>query len=119
MAANSAVPTPQLNLQTEKTPTENIIRCGGRIVSATTEHLHATVRELIPDKKPIVLDLTNASYVDSSGLGALVGLYVTCKRGGSELQLINLTQRLKDLFRLTNLAAVFKGHDDTFGRTPD
>jgi anti-anti-sigma factor len=119
MAANPAVPTPQLNLQTEKTPTENIIRCGGRIVSATTDQLQAVVRELIPEKKRIVLDLTKASYVDSSGLGSLVGLYISCKRGGCELQLINLTQRLKDLFRLTNLASVFEGHDDMLGHTPD
>jgi anti-sigma B factor antagonist len=119
MAANPAVPTPQLNLQTEKTPTENIIRCAGRIVSATTDQLQAAVRELIPEKKRIVLDLTNASYVDSSGLGTLVGLYVSCKRGGCELKLINLTQRLKDLFRMTNLASVFEGHDDMLGHTPD
>jgi anti-anti-sigma factor len=119
MAANPAVPGPQLNLQTEKTPTETIIRCSGKIVSATTEHLQAAVRELIPDKKRIVLDLTNATYVDSSGLGALVGLYVSCRRGGAPLKLINLTPRLKDLFTMTNLAPIFEGHDDMIGYTPD
>lgn len=119
MAANPAVPTPQLNLQTEKTPSETIIRCSGRIVSATIDQLQAAVRELIPDKKRIVLDLTNTSFVDSSGLGALVGLYVSGRRGGAPLKLVNLTPRLKDLFTMTNLAPIFEGHDDLLGHTPD
>ena len=119
MAANPAVPSSQLSLETQKNPTESVIRVNGRITSATGEHLQAAVRELIPEKKRIVLDLTGASYVDSSGLGTLVGLYVSCKRGGSPLKLVNLTPRLKDLFTMTNLAPVFEGRDDMLGHTPD
>jgi anti-sigma B factor antagonist len=119
MAANPATPTPELKLETEKTSKGTVIHCTGRIVSATTEQLQNAVRGLIPDNKWLVLDLTNASYVDSSGLGTLVGLYVSCKRGGCELKLVNLTQRLKDLFRMTNLASIFEGHDDLLGHTPD
>jgi anti-sigma B factor antagonist len=112
MAANPATPTPQLNLQTEKTSAGTVVHVTGRIVSATTEQLQTAIRALIPENKWIVLDLTNASYVDSSGLGTLVGLYISCKRGGCELKLVNLTQRLKDLFHMTNLASVFEGHGD-------
>jgi anti-sigma B factor antagonist len=119
MAANPVVPSAQLNLEIQKTPTENIVRCGGKITAATTEQLQATVRGLIPDKKRIVLDLRNTTYLDSSGLGSLVGLYVSCKKGGSPLKLINLTSRLKDLFTMTNLAPIFEGHDDLLGHTPD
>jgi anti-sigma B factor antagonist len=119
MAANPVVPSAQINLETQKTPTENIIRCGGKITAATTEQLQAVVRGLIPEKKRIVLDLTNTSYMDSSGLGSLVGLYVSCKKGGAPLKLVNLTPRLKDLFTMTNLAPIFEGHDDLLGHTPD
>ena len=119
MAANPAIPTPDLKLETQKTPTENIVRCTGRIVSSTSEELQNVVRGLIPDQKRIVLDLTGASYVDSSGLGSLVGLYVSCRRGGAPLKLVNLTPRLKDLFTMTNLAPIFEGHDDLLGHTPD
>jgi anti-sigma B factor antagonist len=119
VAANPVVPSAQINLETQKTPTENIIRCSGRITSATTEQLQAAVRGLIPEKKRIVLDLAGASYVDSSGLGSLVGLYVSCKNGGAPLKLVNLTPRLKDLFTMTNLTPIFEGHDDMLGRTPD
>lgn len=118
MAANPAVPS-LLSLDIQKNPTETMIRVSGRVTSATSEQLQAKVRELIPDKKRIVLDLTGTSYVDSSGLGALVGLYVSCKRGGSPLKLVNLTPRLKDLFTMTNLAPIFEGRDDMLGHTPD
>ncbi|MBZ5568143.1 MAG: STAS domain-containing protein [Acidobacteriia bacterium] len=119
MAANPAVPVPLLSLEVQKTPTENIVRCSGKITSATNEQLQSTVRGLAPEKKRIVLDLTNTSFIDSSGLGALVGLYVSCRHAGSRLKLINLTPRLKDLFAMTNLAPIFEGHDDLLGHTPD
>ena len=48
-----------------------------------------------------------------------MGLYVSCRRGGSPLKLINLTPRIKDLFTMTNLAPIFEGHDDLLGHTPD
>ncbi len=119
MAANPAVPTPSLTLETTSKPSETVIRCNGRIVSGTVEDLQAAVRGLVPEKKPIVLDLTSTSFLDSSGLGALVGLYVSCKRGGAPLKLINLTPRLKDLFTMTGLAPIFEGHDELLGQTPD
>ena len=117
--AATPVPSAQLNLEIRKAPTEITIRCAGKITAATAEQLQAAVRGLIPEKKRIVLDLTNTSYVDSSGLGALVGLYISCKKGGAPLKLVNLTPRLKDLFTMTNLAPIFEGHDDLLGHTPD
>jgi anti-anti-sigma factor len=119
MAANPVAPVPQLDLEVHKTPTENLIRCNGKITSTTTAQLESTVRGMVPEKKRIVLDLTSTTYIDSSGLGALVGLYVSCRRGGSQLKLINLTPRLRDLFTMTNLAPIFEGQEDLLGHTPD
>ena len=53
------------------------------------------------------LDLTDVSYMDSSGLGAMVGLYVSAKTAKSQLKLINLSPRVKELFSLTRLGDVF------------
>ncbi len=118
MAANP-VPIAELTFETIKSPSETVVRCNGRIVSATSGDLQNTVRALIPGTKRLVLDLTNVSYMDSSGLGALVGIYLTAKRQECELKLINLNQRLKELFRLTRLAQIFEGHEDMLGITPD
>lgn len=118
MAANP-IPISELTLETVKTPGETIVRCTGKITSGTTALLQSTVRGLIPETESVVLDLTDVSYMDSSGLGAIVGLYLSAKRQHCALKLINLNQRLKELFRLTKLASVFEGHEDYLGYTPD
>lgn len=118
MAANP-IAISDLTLETVTTSDEIIVRCTGKIISSTTAQLQATVRGLIPKTQSIVLDLTDVSYLDSSGLGAIVGLYLSAKRQHCTLKLIHLNQRLQELFRITKLASVFEGHQDYLGYTPD
>lgn len=107
MAADPLVPTPELQIDTEKTATEIIFRCSGRITSSTSSLLQSTVRSVIPERKKIVLDLSNVTYMDSSGLGTLVGIWVSAQRGGCEPKLISLSQRVKELLHLTALDKLF------------
>jgi anti-sigma B factor antagonist len=118
MAANPAPPA-ELSLETVKSPEETVVRCTGRITSATSAQLQTTVRALIPDTRRVVLDLTNVSYMDSSGLGAIIGIYMTARRQRCGLNLIHLSQRLQELFRITRIASIFQGHGDYLGWTPD
>jgi anti-sigma B factor antagonist len=113
MAANS-VPKPELGLTIDSTPTETIVHCSGRITSDTTQSLRTTVKPLLSENHTVVLDLTEVSYMDSSGLGTIVGLYVSSKAANCELKLINLNQRLKELFSITRLGEVM-----TEGRDPN
>jgi anti-sigma B factor antagonist len=119
MAANPVAPIPELSLDIVRNGDEVLVHCHGRIVSATSAALQDKVRTVIPNSKRIVLDLTDVTYLDSSGLGTLVGLYVSCKRGGSQLRLIHLSERVKELLRLTQLAGIFEGHNEYLGMTPD
>ena len=116
MATDSvSVPTPKLGLTTETAPTETIVHCTGRIVSDTTQLLRTTVKPLFSESKTVVLDLTNVSYMDSSGLGTIVGLYVSAKTANCQLKLINLNQRLKELFSITRLGEVMaEGRDPNY-----
>jgi len=114
MAANPAIPTPELSFQTEKNDTETTLRFSGKVTSSTCGLLRTAVKDHIPGTKTLVIDLTNVSYVDSSGLGALVGAYVSTKRAGCKLKLINLSQRVKELLRISNLGSIFEGHDLPF-----
>ncbi len=119
MATNPAMPVPELKMETEKTPSETIVRCSGKLTSSTTESLKEKVRPLILEAKTVVLDLTSVTYMDSSGLGAIVGLYASAQKAGSKLKLINLNHQLKELFRISRLAPIFEGHEDMLGMTPD
>lgn len=110
----TAVPTPtsELKLEIVKAPEGTLVRCTGKITSNSSGMLRTEVRSLIPEAKRIVLDLTDVTYMDSSGLGALVSLYVSARGQSCQLKVIHLNQRLQELFRLTKIASIFEGRDD-------
>ena len=58
--------------------------------------------------KKIVVNLAGVSYIDSAGLGELVGAYTTVTRGGGNLKLANLTKKTHDLLTITKLVTVFE-----------
>ena len=119
MSLTAAVPSPDLKIEVEKKPEEAIVHCTGRITSATSEMLKSIVRPLISEAKRIVLDLTDVNYLDSSGLGTLVGFWVSAKKVKCELKIVNANKRIIDLFLMSNLAPILEGHEEFLGITPD
>jgi anti-anti-sigma factor len=84
------------------------VKCHGKLVSDTVEELKEVVKTLIPQGGRIVLDLGDVSLLDSSALGALVGLKVSAiNQGYCMLELANITPRIVDLLRITNLTQMF------------
>jgi anti-sigma B factor antagonist len=114
MTSESAAPAQELKLETEKKPDAVVIRCTGRIVSSTSSLLQSTVRPLVAENKRVVLDLTNVSFLDSSGLGSIVGLWVNAKKSHCDLRLIHLSDRIKELLRISNLGTL-EGDQAYFG----
>lgn len=100
--------TPTLSLHLERTtPDAVVVRCSGKLVAGVSDTLYRRVKELIPAHKRIVLDLTDLTHMDSTGLGALVRLYVSARSTGCGLELINLSQGISKILALTNLLSVF------------
>ena|SRR5215472_4701573 len=62
--------------------------------------------------KRILLNLAGVGYIDSSGLGELVRTYTTLQKQGGQLKMVNLNQRLADLFKVTGLQKVFDIYED-------
>ena len=62
-------------------------------------------------RKQIVLNMGEVSFVDSTGLGALVATYVTAKNNSGQIRLVNLTKRLHDLLVISKLVNVFETFD--------
>jgi anti-sigma B factor antagonist len=96
-----------LTLEIERSGNTAIVRCHGKLVAGVNDFLYTEVSQLIPDSKRIVLDLTDLTHMDSMGLGALIRLYVSARSAGCDLELINLGQRIRQLFGVTNLLSVF------------
>jgi len=62
--------------------------------------------------KNIVLNMAAVSYVDSAGLGELVGAYTTAANQGGAVKLLNLQTKLRDLMQITKLHTIFPTYSD-------
>ena len=108
MAANPNTPTPELTLKTDKNGDQTTVYSSGRITSSTSALLQKTVRDLIPANRRILLDLSNVNYIDSSGIGAMVSVYLAANSQECELKVVNAQPRIRDLFEITKLSTVFE-----------
>lgn len=84
------------------------IHCHGKLVSPGNGQLKELVKPLLAQGGRIVLDFADLEFMDSSGLGTLVGLKVSAlNQGLVKLELVELSPRLKDLLTMTNLTQLF------------
>jgi anti-sigma B factor antagonist len=62
--------------------------------------------------KSILLNLAELNYMDSSGVGTLVGCYTSAQNRNAKLKLLNLTKKMTELLAITKLLTVFDTFDD-------
>jgi len=75
--------------------------------------LRKLVRELVgAGRRKILLNLADVDYIDSSGIGELVGAYTTVRSASGELKLVYLTKRVRDIIQITRLFTVFDVQPD-------
>ena len=86
-----------------------VIDISGRIALGDGEVLlRETVDNLLrKGQKKLLLNLAEVTYIDSSGIGALVGVYTAVRKQGGELQLLKITNRVRNLLQITKLLTVF------------
>jgi anti-sigma B factor antagonist len=91
-----------------------IVDISGRIVlGAESAALRGLVCDLLAKgHKKILLNLEDVNYIDSSGLGNLVGAFTTVRKQDGEMKLLNLTNKVHDLIQITRLYTVFDIMDD-------
>jgi anti-sigma B factor antagonist len=97
-----------LTVAVDRTGDDAEIRCSGRLVAGVNDRLYLEVGPLIPSCKRILLDLTDVTQMDSTGLGTLVRLYVSAKSAGCALQLFNIGKPIRQLLGATRLLSVFE-----------
>jgi|SRR5579871_4772668 len=100
-------PATHFTINIEQSREAAVARCRGKLVAGVHDVLYTEIRQLMPDSKRIVLDLTDLTHMDSMGLGTIVRLYVSAKSAGCGLELINIGPRVRQLLGVTNLWSVF------------
>jgi len=61
--------------------------------------------------KPIVVDLTNTSYMDSAGLGAILSVFASCQRTQRGFAVTGRSERIRTLFEVTHVDGVIPCFD--------
>ncbi len=103
-----------MTINTRQVREVTIVDIGGRIVLGQES---ATLRGLVHDllsreHKKILFNLSKVDYIDSSGLGHLIGAFTSARKEGAELKLLGLNKNLHDLMQITKLYTIFEIIDD-------
>ncbi len=81
---------------------------GGPDASLLNDKLHELIDK---GKTKIIADLASVNWMNSSGLGILIGGLTTMRNNGGDLKLANVTDRIQSLLMITKLLTVFDAHD--------
>jgi anti-sigma B factor antagonist len=95
-----------------------IVDFRGRIVlGEESAALRSLVCELLSKgHRKILFNLRDVDYIDSAGLGSLVGAFTSVRKQKGELKLLNLTKKVRDVMQITKLYTVFEiMNDETVG----
>lgn len=90
-----------------------IVQMEGRIVLGEESNaLRESVKTLLADnKKKIVMNMDNVTYIDSAGLGTLVAAFHSARAQGAVLKLANLGSKFQEVLQVTKLMTVFEVFD--------
>lgn len=103
-----------VKLNTRQVGDISVVDISGRItLGEGSSALRDCLRDLMAqNNKKILLNLSEVSYIDSSGIGELVSGFTTVANSGGTLKLLGLTKRVKDLLQITKLYTVFDVHEE-------
>lgn len=90
-----------------------IIELNGKIIGGPhaetfREDLHQLIEE---GKKNVVVDLSNVKFMNSSGLGILIGGLTTMRNAGGTFKIYGATEKIKSLLMVSQLIRVFDHYE--------
>jgi anti-sigma B factor antagonist len=103
-----------VSFQTKTTDGVCVLSPEGKVVIGDeVGALREKIKELLDaGNKNILINLGGVSYIDSTGVGALVGSFTTIRNQGGQMKLSNLNQRVRDILLVTKLLTVFDVYEN-------
>ena len=89
-----------------KSSDQRIVRISGRL-SFTTTALRFLEQIRVETAPVVILDLSDVTFCDSSGVGALMQIYTTFKRENRRLALAGVTERVRAILGITRVLSLF------------
>jgi anti-sigma B factor antagonist len=101
-----------LSLETRQVGDRTVVTVGGEIDVYTAPKLRDKITELVnAGHHTLLVDMEQVEFLDSTGLGVLVGGLKKVRAQSGSMELICSQDRLLKIFRITGLAKVFTIHD--------
>ncbi len=102
----------ELRLNHRKEGDRTVLEVGGEVDVYTAPKLREKLVELVGEGNyQIVVDMTKVEFLDSTGLGVLVGGLKRVRSHDGSLSLVCNQERILKIFRITGLTKVFPIHD--------
>ena len=83
------------------------------IDSANAAEVKAEALRLLGDASDVVVDLSGVEFLDSAGVGVLVGLFKNSRLHGGRARFCGLTPGVRSVLELIQLDRIFEIYDDT------
>lgn len=87
-------------------PDLRILTLSGPVVLATLFQFQNAIRA--QTARALVIDFTRVPYIDSAGIGALVGAHVTHSKDGRSLALVGVSERVRNALKVTHVDSFFR-----------
>jgi len=90
-----------------------LLELSERLTIENVPELRDTVQDLaVHGHRSLLLDCSRVSVVDSQGLGGLVSNWLTLKKGGGKMELLNPSVRLREVLQIVGMHKVIECFDD-------
>src|SRR4028119_292751 len=100
-----------LSLSTREEGDRTVVEVGGEIDVYTAPRLREQLVDLVADGKyHLIVDMERVDFLDSTGLGVLVGGLKRVRAHDGSLRLVCTQERILKIFRITGLTKVFPIH---------
>jgi anti-sigma B factor antagonist len=102
-----------MELSFEKSGTVTIVKVIGNIDSNSANDFAKFMKDLIKQKNVnILVDMSETGYIDSIGLGIMVGTVATLKKKKGQMMLVNIPEAVERIFIMTKLNTILTIRDD-------
>ncbi len=100
-----------MEISVERAESYAVLKPEGRLNMVAAPRLRSAIERLVQDGSTrVVLDLSDVSFMDSSGLGAVIAGLKRARQAGGDLRLAGAGEQVQTVMRLTNLDRVLRPH---------
>ena len=91
---------------------QGVVRLSGNVDLEHSPDIRKTLLEAVAERVNVFVDLSEVTYIDSSGIACLVEALQTARNHGANLGLVSVSRQAMRVLELARLDMVFSIHDD-------